>query len=228
MKKIFSALVYTFVFMTFTVAAQAMPLYNWDYNLNIDFVNSDGSLTDTFTWETTATNPWGASESTTGTIVGAENAISGSIGFFNQTISQPLAFHHIGSGDLGLRTGTARFEFEIFPDGNASFAQTISFDVDFSVYTEGKPMGFFTVYTPKMDIGNITTSDLSFYYDGYEYSNWTLENIFGFNQAAPNFSLSFDATPSNGPTATPEPATMLLMGAGLAGLGAIRRRRAGK
>ncbi len=39
------------------------------------------------------------------------------------------------------------------------------------------------------------------------------------------FDVFIESWPAEGPQPTPEPATMLLMGAGLAGLGAIKRRR---
>ncbi len=220
MKKFLASLVYTFVFMTFAVGAQAaliIPTYSWDYTLNIDFVNGDGSLSDTFTWQTTTGNMFPTT--TTGEILGGDAPISGSynhlLPLFN-TLS-PLDMNKDKAfGALDAQSGTARFAFDFYPNGDTGAAQTVTFDVEFSAYTTG------TMNSSKLEIININYIDTILSYNGLDYY-WGLELSEISLASSPIFTLSFgyEETP---PTATPEPATMLLMGAGLASLGAMRRR----
>ncbi len=193
--------------------AQSATLYNWTYTFSQDILTYDasGSQGTGELFKNVNVHSGTLTPNEFGGYNGAD--IVTSHGSYNQSsyVTTYMTFSNNAGKvvefqlETGLTAHLAHAGFLVMP--MLGFADSIEFELDGMNYQFG-----FRDYYPSSDFIDLSADGLEMY--GTE------------DGVALYFDAFIESWPAEGPQPTPEPATMLLMGAGLAGLGIIKRRRA--
>ncbi|NIJ47162.1 PEP-CTERM sorting domain-containing protein [Rhizomicrobium electricum] len=129
-------------------------------------------------------------------------------------------FTNLTIGLVGHTFSTLIFNIEAQSDGMVSFASNLG-DVSVPFALDGAGNNFFTISGDNFTWISFTTSGLGTY--GHGRDTFTDGNIVDVKQV--RFDGLDQGGSNNPPPDVPEPATLLLLCAGLAGIGAARRRK---
>ncbi len=235
MKKTLSTLVCILSLVAFSAKAQAMPIeeLDWKMDYSLGFVADSISGYDGIVGRDSYTSgldamyralDWGT------------GFVSGSSGKDVDTNTK-FSMSTFTTGSLGYSGVEGIFRADFFftpPDSDIAIPLSFDFNFKLSATTDTWNMqGRTNVFFAQDSLVQ------SFVYGDYKYSFTLLatDAVYnpgdggddigdGYSHPMGSFSLTkYQVEPASTPAPTPEPATMLLMGVGLAGLGFVARRR---
>ncbi len=247
MKKILSASLITTVLLCSLGTASAATIDHWDYSLegsfsNVKFSKSTGFWNKGVKYASDTHLLWGDSYRN-------YSSLTLHTGTGSSTDSSATAMTHqnkaISSSVASLTKGSMSLDFDLTKANGVAIDLdpfTYNFDFMFSetLNSSKNPNDRFAVITsdfnPVSEIATFQYGDdyyllsLALELDTFTYKN---DTYYGFSTAEGEISMLdftwsvelIDTIKLNDPSPTPEPATMLLMGIGLAGMGYVKRRK---
>ncbi len=238
MKKILSVLVCVLTLMAFSGKAQAEPIAwdSWGVDYSLGFVldetkgfslglgvyeSGDDAMVRSLFWKPEQ-DPVGAP--LTYAIIGSEG--------LDAQVNDSFYVYSNTQGGAGYDGGygVLRAEFSFSPEGmTLDVPLTLSFDFNFALEATMDSAGVNgmtnVLFAQDVLYDHFQWGDYMYYFELYAHDGIYREG--DTNQPTGSFSFEYytEYVGNENPAPTPEPATMLLMGAGLAGLGALRRRQ---